>query len=134
MMQELSLVASRAPLPEALRFILERTGYQQMLEQEKTPEARDRLENLNELMNAAAEAAERGENAAEFLDHAALVSDADASTNSAQVTLLTMHNAKGLEFPLVFIAGMEEGLFPHSRSIGFRGGSSKRSAAYATWA
>ena len=53
----------------------------------------------------------------DFLDHAALVADADRSTTHAQVSLLTMHNAKGLEFPVVFMAGMEEGLFPHSRSL-----------------
>ena len=92
------------------------------------------LENLDELMNAAAEAAERGESAADFLDHAALVSDADAFDERAQVSLLTMHNAKGLEFPFVFIAGMEEGLFPHSRSIGSRKRRSKRSGGCATWA
>jgi DNA helicase-2/ATP-dependent DNA helicase PcrA len=60
--------------------------------------------------------AERGESLQDFLDHAALVSDADQVDENAQVLLLTMHNAKGLEFPVVFLAGMEEGLFPHSRS------------------
>jgi DNA helicase II / ATP-dependent DNA helicase PcrA len=69
-----------------------------------------------ELLNAAADAGERGESLTDFLDHAALVSDADAIDTGAQVSLLTMHNAKGLEYPIVFIAGMEEGLFPHSRS------------------
>jgi DNA helicase-2/ATP-dependent DNA helicase PcrA len=87
-----------------------------MLVSAGTPEAETRLENLGELMNAAGEAALRGEGVAEFLDHAALVADADQLDERAQVSLLTMHNAKGLEWPVVFIAGMEEGLFPHSRS------------------
>ena len=88
-----------------------------MLEQEATDEARTRLSNIDELLNAAADASERGESLRDFLDHAALVSDADSTDSRAQVSLLTMHNAKGLEFPVVFIAGLEEGLFPHSRSL-----------------
>ena len=77
LIQELSLVASSSPLPEIIRFILERTGYRKMLEQERTPEAETRLENLDELLNAAAEAAERGDSIGDFLDHTALVADAD---------------------------------------------------------
>jgi len=105
------------PLNEALAFIEERTGYRRMLEQDTSPEAEARIENLDELMNAAAEAVERGETITDFLDHAALVADADSIDEAAQVTLMTMHNAKGLEFPVVFLAGLEEGLFPHSRSL-----------------
>ncbi len=96
--------------------ILERTGYRRMLETDPSHDSESRIGNLEELISAAAEAHERGETVTEFLDHAALVSDADSVDESAQVSLLTMHNAKGLEFPIVFIAGMEEGLFPHSRS------------------
>jgi DNA helicase-2/ATP-dependent DNA helicase PcrA len=99
-----------------LRLLLERTGYRAMLKSDDSPAAESRLENLEELLNAAAEASERGEGIADFLDHAALVSDADQFDARAQVSLLTLHNAKGLEFPVVFMAGMEERLCPHSRS------------------
>ncbi len=116
-MQEISLAVSDKLLHEALEFIYERSGYKQMLEADRTPEAQTRAENIAELINAAAEAVERGETAADFLDHAALVADADQFDESAQVSLLTIHNAKGLEFPVVFVAGLEEGLFPHSRSL-----------------
>jgi DNA helicase-2/ATP-dependent DNA helicase PcrA len=117
LVEELAEAVKTLPLHEALGFIEERTGYRRMLEQENSPEAQARLENLNELMNAAAEAVERGETVTEFLDHAALVSDADSVDTLAQITLMTLHNAKGLEFPVVFMAGLEEGLFPHSRSL-----------------
>ncbi len=88
-----------------------------MLEEEATPESQSRIENLRELVNAAQDAHERGETLTEFLDHAALVSDTDKYDPESRVTLMTLHAAKGLEFPLVFLAGMEEGLFPHSRTI-----------------
>jgi DNA helicase II / ATP-dependent DNA helicase PcrA len=92
------------------------------LKTDTSPESESRLGNLEELVNAAAEAAERGETAADFLDHAALVSESDALDEQAAVSLLTIHNAKGLEFPNVFIAGLEEGIFPHSRSLNSQAG------------
>lgn len=117
MIGELREPAATEPVDEVLESVLDRTGYRRMLESEDTPESENRLENLNELLNAAAEAAERGEGIPEFLDHAALVAETDALDERAQTSLLTLHNAKGLEFPIVFIAGMEEGLCPHSRSF-----------------
>ncbi|WP_044177622.1 ATP-dependent helicase [Granulicella mallensis] len=106
-----------ATLPELIKFLNERSGYIRALEDEATPESFSRIENLKELANAAQDATSRGETLAEFLDHAALVSDADQYSAEARVTLMTLHAAKGLEFPLVFLTGMEEGLFPHSRSV-----------------
>lgn len=106
-----------ATLPELIKFLIDRTGYIRSLEEEGTPEAFSRIENLKELANAAQDAEERGETLAEFLDHAALVSDTDQYDADARVTLMTLHSAKGLEFPLVILAGLEEGLFPHSRTL-----------------
>jgi DNA helicase II / ATP-dependent DNA helicase PcrA len=146
LIQELSLVASTSPLPDLIRHILERTGYRRMLLQEKTPESETRMENLDELINAATEAAERGESIGDFLDHAALVADADAFDEAAPITLMTLHNAKGLEFPVVFLSGLELGLFPHSRSMNseelleeerrlcYVGMTRARKRLYLTWA
>ena len=114
--------AQAEPIPtastaELLKFLLDRTGYIKALEEEDNPESLARIENLRELVNAAMDSKDRGETIQEFLDHAALVSDADQYDAKAQVTLMTLHAAKGLEFPLVFLVGMEEGLFPHSRTF-----------------
>ena len=94
-----------------LKFLIDRTGYIKLLEEEDTPEAYSRIENLRELVNAAMDSRDRGETLDQFLDHAALVSDADAYDEAAQITLMTLHAAKGLEFPLVFLGGLEEGFF-----------------------
>ncbi len=106
-----------ATTAELLKFLIDRTGYIKQLEDEDTPEAYSRIENLRELVNAAMDSRDRGETLDQFLDHAALVSDADQYDERAQITLMTLHAAKGLEFPLVVLAGMEEGLFPHSRTL-----------------
>jgi len=106
-----------ATLPELIKFLIDRTGYIKALETEGSPEAFSRIENLKELANAARDAETRGETLAEFLDNAALASDSDQFDPDARVTLMTLHGAKGLEFSLVFLAGLEEGLFPHSRTL-----------------
>jgi DNA helicase-2/ATP-dependent DNA helicase PcrA len=104
------------PVADVVKAAVIDTGYELMLKEERTEEAEGRLLNLDELVNAAAETDTRGETLRDFLDHAALVSDADQYKAEAEVTLMTMHSAKGLEFPLVFIVGLEENLFPHSRA------------------
>ena len=106
-----------ASTADVLKFLIDRTRYIKLLEDEDTPEAFSRIENLRELVNAAMDSRDRGETMDQFLDHAALVADADAYDERAQITLMTLHAAKGLEFPLVFLCGMEEGLFPHSRTF-----------------
>jgi DNA helicase II / ATP-dependent DNA helicase PcrA len=102
---------------DVLKFLIDRTGYIKILEAEDTPEAFSRIENLRELVNAAMDSRDRGETLDQFLDHAALISDADDYDERSQVTLMSLHAAKGLEFPLVFLSGLEEGLFPHSRTL-----------------
>jgi ATP-dependent DNA helicase UvrD/PcrA len=119
---EQSVEGFRAPggpasIPEILKFLIDRTGYIKQLEEEATPESFSRIDNLRELVNAAMDSRDRGETLAEFLDHAALVSDTDTYDPRGTVTLMTLHSAKGLEFSLVFLIGLEEGLFPHSRAF-----------------
>jgi len=102
---------------DILKFLIDRTGYIKLLENEDTPEAYSRIENLRELVNAAMDSRDRAETLDQFLDHAALIADADDYDERAQITLMSLHAAKGLEFPLVFLSGLEEGLFPHSRTM-----------------
>jgi len=116
LIEEFARLAKEARPGVLLREIVSKTGYAAMLEKNVDPSAESRLENVQELVNAAEEAGERGETIADFLDHAALVAEADSIDARSQVLLMTAHNAKGLEFPVVFLAGMEEGLLPHSRS------------------
>ena len=108
---------TRLPVQQLLAWLYEQTGYRAMLENDTSVDAPGRMENISELLNAAAEASQRGEDVHAFLDHAALVSDTDDIDNKAAVLLMTLHSAKGLEFPFVAMIGMEEGLFPHSRTL-----------------
>ena len=109
-------VGERQTLSELVKAATLDTGYVRSLEEEKTVEAEGRLLNIEELVTAAVEAEQQGESLQDFIDHAALVADTDQYKADARVTLMTMHSAKGLEFPVVFIVGTEEGLFPHSRA------------------
>ncbi len=116
LIEELRTGFSTLPPAEFLRRVLDRSGYLDLLEQQRTPEDRARAENLRELVNALAEATERGDTLEAFLDHVALMSDADEYDPEAPISLMTLHAAKGLEFDHVFLVGLEEGLFPHARS------------------
>jgi DNA helicase II / ATP-dependent DNA helicase PcrA len=106
----------RLPPPEFLRSVLDDTGYMEMLKDRNTPDDVARIENLEELSRALAESAEAGEEFTDFLDAAALVSDADSYEGKPGVTLITLHSTKGLEFDHVFLTGLEEGICPHSRT------------------
>jgi DNA helicase-2/ATP-dependent DNA helicase PcrA len=99
-----------------LRSVLDDTGYMEMLKDRNTPDDVARIENLEELTRALAESLDAGESFTDFLDAAALVSDADSFEGKPGVTLITLHSTKGLEFDHVFLTGMEEGICPHSRS------------------
>jgi DNA helicase-2/ATP-dependent DNA helicase PcrA len=116
LIEELRAEFATLPPAEFLRRVLDRSGYLDLLEQQRTPEDRSRAENLRELVNALAEATERGGTLEAFLDHVALMSDADEYDPEAPISLMTLHAAKGLEFDHVFLVGLEEGLFPHARS------------------
>ncbi|HEX6623014.1 MAG TPA: UvrD-helicase domain-containing protein [Pyrinomonadaceae bacterium] len=112
-------VAQKEPASEVVKAAILDTGYSEALKTENSEEAEGRLENLQELVNAAVDYdKEEGGGLRDFIDAAALVSDSDQYKAEAPVTLMTMHSAKGLEFPLVFVVGMEDGLFPHARSAG----------------
>src|SRR5215213_8376604 len=109
--------SSKEPVSDVVRAAILETGYEMSLRGVRTDEAEGRLENLQELVNAAVDYDDQGiEGLREFIDHSALVSDQDDYKRDAPVTLMTAHSAKGLEFPVVFICGLEDGLFPHSRS------------------
>src|SRR5215468_7411267 len=109
-------LAEREPA-DFLRYVLDETGYMAMLRDRNTPDDVARIENLEELTRAVAESMAAGESFADFLDAAALVSDADSFEDKPGATLITLHSTKGLEFDHVFLTGMEEGICPHGRSI-----------------
>ncbi|GAA0460841.1 MULTISPECIES: ATP-dependent helicase [Sphingomonas] len=106
-------MARDLPHPELARQLLDESGYTAMWQAEKSAEAAGRLENLNELVRAMEEYDSLGA----FLEHVSLVMDNEGATQEPQVTIMTIHAAKGLEFDTVFLAGWEEGLFPSQRSL-----------------
>src|SRR5437016_2557409 len=111
-------IESSSPVSDLVKATILDTGYENALKSENSDEAEGRLENLQELVNAAVDYDEQGaEGLRDFIDHSALVADTDQYKADVPVTLMTAHSAKGLEFPLVFLVGLEDGLFPHSRSL-----------------
>jgi DNA helicase II / ATP-dependent DNA helicase PcrA len=131
--QSLMSASQEYDVPELIERVLEQSGYMDSLEAERTIEAQGRIENLQELVSLAREWME---SAAEptlssFLQEVSLYSDQDAIRGEGSlVTLMTIHNAKGLEFRAVYLIGMEEGIFPHSRSIEEQGVEEERRLCY----
>jgi DNA helicase-2/ATP-dependent DNA helicase PcrA len=120
--EEAAAVGPGVPVGDLLEAMLSQSGYLEALEAERTIEAQGRVENLEQLVEVAREfdagAAEDADTLDVFLQEVALVADADTRTDDeGLVTLMTLHNAKGLEYPTVFIIGLEDGVFPHSRAI-----------------
>jgi DNA helicase II / ATP-dependent DNA helicase PcrA len=132
-MESLQALSQELPLDELLERVLEKTGTLDALEAERTIEARGRIENLQELVGVAREhrLANPDATLADFLQEISLVSDQDTIRDErGLVTLMTLHNAKGLEFRAVFMIGMEEGIFPHARSIEEQGVEEERRLCY----
>jgi DNA helicase-2/ATP-dependent DNA helicase PcrA len=133
LMQSSMSGALELPVPELLERVLDQSGYLEALDAERTIEAQGRMENLMELVGVAREYQESAEtpSLSEFLQQISLFSDQDAiEEERSLVTLMTLHNAKGLEFRAVFLIGMEEGVFPHSRSIEEQGLEEERRLCY----
>ena len=131
--QSLMSAAQELEVPELIERVLEQSGYLDSLEAERTIEAQGRIENLQELVSLAREWVESTTEPAlsSFLQEVSLYSDQDAIRGEQSlVTLMTLHNAKGLEFRAVYLIGMEEGIFPHSRSIEEQGIEEERRLCY----
>src|SRR3954464_12882306 len=127
--------AQDVPIGDLLEAVLSEAGYLDALEAERTFEAQGRLENLQELVNAAREfdatADEEASGLDAYLQRVSLTSDADTRRDDeGVVTLMTLHNAKGLEYPIVFIIGMEDGVFPHARALDEGGVEEERRLCY----
>ena len=132
-MESLMAAAQELPVDELVQAVLDRSGTIEAYEAERTIEARGRIENLEELVGSAQEYRRRAEepSLSGFLEEVQLQSDQDTLVNGeAQVTLMTIHNAKGLEYRVVFLIGMEEGIFPHARSIEDNDVEEERRLAY----
>jgi DNA helicase-2/ATP-dependent DNA helicase PcrA len=133
MIQSLQSGALELPVAELVERTLERSGYLDALEAERTIEAQGRIENLQELVGVAREYQENADepSLSHFLQEISLYSDQDALRGEESlVTLMTLHNAKGLEFRAVYLIGMEEGIFPHARSIEEQGIEEERRLCY----
>jgi DNA helicase-2/ATP-dependent DNA helicase PcrA len=133
MIESLMASAHELEVPELIEAVLQRSGYMESLEAERTIEAQGRIENLQEFVSVAREWREQAEDTtlSSFLQEISLYSDQDAIRGDGSlVTLMTLHNAKGLEFRAVYLIGMEEGIFPHSRSIEEQGIEEERRLCY----
>jgi DNA helicase-2/ATP-dependent DNA helicase PcrA len=129
----LQAAAQDLSVPDLIEAVLDRSGYTNALEAERTIEAQGRLENLQELVGVGREYVQQAQepSLSGFLQEISLYSDQDAIRGEQSlVTLMTIHNAKGLEFKAVFVIGMEEGIFPHIRSIEEQGVEEERRLAY----
>jgi DNA helicase-2/ATP-dependent DNA helicase PcrA len=132
-MEGLQATHAGRPVAEVVRSLLDETGYEAALAAQKTLEAEGRMENIEEFVGVAAEYDKRADEPSLdlFLQEISLYSDSDAlADTSSLLTLMTLHNAKGLEFPVVFISGMEEGVFPHQRSLDEQNVEEERRLAY----